>query len=164
MTVIPFPTENAGGPGTSRRSQFSGSVTVTGAFRSPTGRTGSFAGTYRLDRFVEQYGQLATAGVFAGELTDADGTRVGVGSRRHTAAVELEADAVALVARVGPLDVNVLGFVVSVDEFEMRVRRSRLTESTGDVREMPPTASELMTRAFVASAEAPAPMPIHGDG
>lgn len=164
MTVIPFPTENAGGPETSQGRRFSGSTTVTGAFRSPSGRVGSFSGAYRLDRFVEQYGQLAASGVFTGELTDADGTRVGVGSRRHTAAVELEANAAALVARVGPLDVNVLGFVVSVDEFEMRVGRSQLTESPGDVREMPPTASELARRAFLASVEAPASMPVHGDG
>jgi hypothetical protein len=38
-------------------------------------------------------------------------------SRRHTAAAELVSGADAFQARVGPVDVNLLGFLVTVDEF-----------------------------------------------
>ena len=53
------------------------------------GAGGVFSGTYRLERRVDQYGQTAAVGVFAGSLTSADGAHLGMGSRRHTAAAEI---------------------------------------------------------------------------
>jgi len=117
---------------------------VTGSFGSPTGSAGTFTGTYRVERLLDQYGHPAAAGVFTGELVDAEGRRIGVGSRRHTAAVELRGDASdgTCEARMGPLDVNLLGFMVSVDEILFAIpaelRRSR------SVHRLPASAAELL--------------------
>jgi hypothetical protein len=121
VTVHQFPARGDRRP--RGRRPFSGGAEVTGRFASPSGRTGAFRGAYRLDRFVTQFGQLAASGVFTGVLTDADGARIGFGSRHHTVAVELVVDQAAVSATIGPLEVNLLGFAVAVDEFTMPVRR-----------------------------------------
>jgi hypothetical protein len=69
-----------------------------------------------LERVVSQLGGTAAVGVFTGELTDADGSHIGMGSRRCTAVVEIIADRTARLARLGPVDVNLLGFRVTVAE------------------------------------------------
>jgi hypothetical protein len=143
VTIIPFPVEGAGRSASSGPA-FCAEAAVTGAFGSPSGGTGTFTGAYRLERFVNQYDHLAAAGVFTGELIDADGTAIGVGSRRHTAAVSLGTDSTALVADMGPVDVNLLGFLVNVREFRMQVRRSLPTGMPAPV--IPPSAAELMKR------------------
>lgn len=163
MTVIPFPAGSADrwvGPGP----RFRADAAVSGEFGSPSGRTGRFTGAYRLERFVTQFGHLAAAGVFTGELTEADGTPVGVGSRRHTAAVELVAGPGALVARIGPLDVNLLGLLVGVDEFEMQVRRNLPAdglvpdgEPSQRTEGMPPSAAELIRRLMPVHDAGPTP-------
>ena len=87
MTVVPFAAR--------RRDRTAGSAhlpsatPVTGSSPSPRGSAGTFTGTYRLERLVDQYGQAAAAGIFTGELTDGTGRPLGASSRRHTAAVEL---------------------------------------------------------------------------
>lgn len=117
---------------------------VTGTFASPTGSAGTFTGSYRLERLLDQFDHPAAAGVFTGELVDAEGRRIGVGSRRHTAAVQLFADAGAGTseARMGPLAVNLLGFMVSVDEIIFAIptelRRNR------PVPQLPASAAELL--------------------
>lgn len=114
MTVVPFspraarPKAGFGTPATV--------AAVTGSLDSPSGQVGTFTGSFRLERFVSQSGKLAAAGVFTGVLTDADGSRIGMGSRRQTAAVEVQASGTGLVVRLGPLDVNLLGLVVAVYE------------------------------------------------
>jgi hypothetical protein len=120
VTVLPFrrdDRERCATPPAGR----AGTAVATGAFRGPTGSSGSFRGTYRLERLLEQFGQLAAAGVFTGELVDADGTHLGIGSRRVTAAVELSSEADSCRASVGPLDVNLIGLVVGVDELTVTV-------------------------------------------
>jgi hypothetical protein len=102
---------------------------VTGTFWSPQGPAGSFTGTYRLERLLDQYGQTAAAGIFTGELVGADGEHLGMASRRHTAAAELN-PAVNALARVGPVDVNLLGFLVTVNEFIVAVPRALSEPST----------------------------------
>jgi hypothetical protein len=97
---------------------------ASGTFQAPSGRAGSFTGTYRLERFVSQFGQLAAAGGFTGELLDADGGHIGFGSRRHTAAVEVMAGPTQLLAELGPLAVNLLGFLVQVGEVTVDVSQA----------------------------------------
>ena len=133
MTVLPFtvrPAARAGAAGPDR------TAAVTGTFWSPQGPAGTFTGTYRLERLLDQYGQTAAAGVFTGELVGAGGERLGIGSRRHTAAAELDTAVDAYMARIGPVDVKLLSFLVNVDEVDVRVPRS-LPE--------PPTAHPLAT-------------------
>lgn len=116
MTVLSF---DAGRKARTRKAGLPcPSAVVTGSFTSPSGSAGTFTGTYRFERLVDQFGHPAAAGVFTGELVDAQRDRIGVGSRRHTAAVVLSpgTDAGTCGARIGPLDVNLLGFMVSVEE------------------------------------------------
>ena len=88
---------------------------VTGSLNSPSGRTGTFAGSFRLERFLSPAGKPAVSGVFTGELTDADGSQIGVGSRRHTATVEVIPTGAGIVVRLAPVDIEMLGLNVAVD-------------------------------------------------
>jgi hypothetical protein len=99
------------------------SVAVTGTFAAPSGCAGTFRGSYRLERLVSEHGQTAAAGVFAGQLLDADETVVGVGSRRHTAAVVVAARRSSLIAQLGPVEVNVIGFPVLMAALEVTLPR-----------------------------------------
>ncbi len=139
MTILPFSTRRAArDPSTPART-----ATVTGSFWSPGGPTGTFVGRYRLERFLDQYGLSAAAGVFTGELVGADGVHLGIASRRHTAAAELVATPNAFIARVGPVDVNLLGFLVTVDEFTVNVPRALPSTSPAS---LPPSGTELLSR------------------
>jgi hypothetical protein len=131
MTVIPFLTRRAkpSEPGTVP--PLPADAVATGTFHSPSGRAGAFTGTYRLERFVSQFGQLAAAGVFTGELTNSDGSHIGMASRRHTAAVEVIATRTTLLARLGPVDVNLLGFIVTVAELTLNVDRASAEIAAG---------------------------------
>jgi hypothetical protein len=143
MTVLPFPV-----PPAARAGATGPSVAVTGTFWSPQGPAGTFTGTYRLERLLDQYGQTAAAGVFTGELVGADGVHLGMASRRHTAAAELDPAVDAFLARVGPVDVNLLGFLVTVDEFTVAVPRALPEQSTAH---LPATAGELLGQVVSAA-------------
>lgn len=127
MTVLPFSTRESRRRG-SLGSSGTLSAPVTGTFRSPSGRQGRFTGTYRLERLRTEYDQLVAAGVVTGELLDADDTPVALGSRRHVSAVTLMTGIERHVLVVGPVDVNVAGFLVSLDEFSVAVPRTLPTE------------------------------------
>jgi hypothetical protein len=96
---------------------------VAGILRA-AGADGVFTGTYRLERLVDQYGQSAAVGVFAGTLTSGDGERLGMGSRRHTAAAESSSTPNAIRVDIGPVDIVVLGFEVTVDAFSVIIPRN----------------------------------------
>src|SRR5918993_3159368 len=128
MTVLPFRssaasnTRGTGPPGTT--------VELVGTFPAPSGGRGTFTGSYRLERLVDQFGQLAAAGIFTGELHDADGTHVGMSSRRLTCAAVVETDAETHLVHIGPVDVNLLGLMVSVKEFSVGLPRELPKRST----------------------------------
>ena len=94
-----------------------------GTFTAPSGLAGEFTGSYRLERLGTEFGQLVAVGVSTGVLCEADGSHVAFGTRRHTAAAEVETDAVQHVVRLGPLDVNVAGFMVKVQDIAVVIRR-----------------------------------------
>jgi hypothetical protein len=94
-----------------------GMARIHGTFRSPRGGEGTMTGWLRLGGFVVVSGQLCAAGVFTGELLDADGTTIGVSSRRRTAPVKITRTAERLTALVGPVDVDLLGLTVAVPAF-----------------------------------------------
>ena len=58
-----------------------------------------------------------------GQLVDLDGTPVAVGSRRHTAAATLVSDERKHLVRIGPVDVNIAGFMVTVEHIEVTMPR-----------------------------------------
>ena len=95
-----------------------------------------------------QYGQTAVAGVFTGELVGAGGEHLGMASRRNTAAAELETGVDAFLARIGPVDVNLLGFLVTVNEFTVAVPRELPELSTAH---LPATAGELLDQVVSAA-------------
>lgn len=101
-----------------------GESRVVGAFRSPTGATGTMTGWFRLVRFVADGDHLHAQGVFTGDLQDADGTSIGTGSRRRSVPVTLTRSPDGLVALLGPLEVDLLGLQVSVPTFTLDARRS----------------------------------------
>jgi hypothetical protein len=105
-------------------------VEVVGTFQAPDGGRGLFTGAYRLERLVDEHGQLAAAGVFTGELHAANGSHVGTGSRRLTCAAVVGEDAVAYDLCLGPVDVNLLGFMVTVGEFNISMRRDLVPSSS----------------------------------
>lgn len=87
---------------------------ATGRSSSPSGRTASFRGDYRLERLETSSRQVLATGVFTGTLTDSDGSRIGVGSRRTRVAVDVVDTGCALLVLLGPLDVDLLGLAVAV--------------------------------------------------
>ncbi len=145
MTVLPFPVRPAARAGAAGPSR---TTPVTGTFWSPQGPAGTFTGTYRLERLLDQYGQTAAAGVFTGALVGAGGEHLGVASRRHTAAAELDTAVDTYLARVGPVDVNLLGFLVTVDEFIVAVPRALPEQSAAH---LPATAGELLGQVVSAA-------------
>ena len=120
MTVSPMPSP-AAKPRTPTAQPLMTVAEVTGLFCSPGGRGAKFSGSYRLERFVVQFGLLAAAGVFTGELTSADDTRVGMGSHRQTTAVEVLASKTGLVIQLGPVDVPLLGFLVTINQISINL-------------------------------------------
>ena len=96
-----------------------GTARIHGSFRSPGGGAGTMTGWLRLGGFVMVSGRLCIAGVFTGELVDADGTTIGIASRRRTAPVEITRTPEGLTTIVGPVDVDLLGLTVTVPAFTM---------------------------------------------
>lgn len=95
---------------------------VNGTFASPGSGTGCFAGWFRPDGVVLTAAGAAVTGVFAGELSEAAGTRIGLGSRRGQAPVRVTASAEhGSTILVGPADVDLMGLRVHVGEFRMHL-------------------------------------------
>ncbi|HEX5522328.1 MAG TPA: hypothetical protein VFX53_02690, partial [Pedococcus sp.] len=80
------------------------------------------SGWLRLGRFVLDADELKATGVFTGELVDADGTLVGVDSCRKTVPAEISRSAGGIVATIGPVDVDLLGLVVTISPFSVEAR------------------------------------------
>ena len=114
---------------------------LTGSFRAASGWTGTFAGSYRLDRLLTKDGQTVAVGLVTGELVTDDGRSLGVGSRRHSAAAEVPTTADAFHVQVGPLELTLLGCLVNLDVFAVSVPRD-LTPTPG-VAEVSDTGAEL---------------------
>jgi hypothetical protein len=118
MTVIPLHPS----PRTRSRLHLPTKTPVTGSFTSPSGRMGAFTGHYRLERYLLRSGQLTAVGVFCGVLVDADDHRIGLAARRQASpvlAVPTEDPCILLV--MGPLDVDLLGFRVTVNQARIRL-------------------------------------------
>ena len=125
---------------------------LTGTFRAASGWTGTFTGSYRLDRLLTKDRQTVAVGLVTGELVTHDGRSLGVGSRRHTAAVEVTSTGDALRVQVGPVELTLLGCLVTVDAVAVTVPRD-LPTAPG-VPQLPVTDAEL-PRSGVSAAEDP---------
>lgn len=137
MTVLPFTARRLRSPRTGTARRYVPAVAVTGTIGSPDGRAGGFTGSYRLERCVSPAGQLAAAGVLTGRLTAADGRQIGIGARRTIVAVDAEVTAAAVLVRIGPLEVNLLGLLVSVHEFWVDVRGTSCERGVREALRLP---------------------------
>lgn len=115
MNVIPFPAQGRFGLESAALGRTT--AAATGSFPSPRGGRGTFAGTYRIGSVVSFGAQLAVTGVVSGALRGADGAHIGVASRRCTGVVRVVEDLSGPQLVVGPLETDLLGFVVSIDAF-----------------------------------------------
>ena len=114
---------------------------VTGTFRAASGWTGTFTGSFLLDRLLTKDGQTIAVGMVIGELVTDDGRSLGVGSRRQTAAAEVTSAADAFRVQVGPVELTLLGCLVTVDAVAVTVPRD-LPTGPG-VPQLPVTGTEL---------------------
>lgn len=111
MTVIAFPRR----PRAASARGADAPVPVTGRFRSPRGRTGHLEGALRVRRLVILPGGAFVTGVVTGELFDADGTLVGVDSRRVTLAVDLVRQGGFFVPVAHASRLDLMGLAVDLD-------------------------------------------------
>lgn len=126
MDVIPIHSPRARRAAQVRRST-ARVVPIDGTFHAPSAAPGTLSGFFRLDRVVETRAGLAVAGVFAGELTDAAGRRVGLGSRRGLAPVRMTPAEGGNDVLVGPVEIDLMGLKVHVGAFRMQVAATRYT-------------------------------------
>jgi hypothetical protein len=105
-----------------------GSITsaVTGTFTNADG-TGTFAGTFAPKSFSVVNGTLEATGLLKGTLTDANGTVLGTVSQTVTDSIATGKAANAPAAcgildlTLGPLNLNLLGLVVQLNQVHLTI-------------------------------------------
>ena len=92
-------------------------VPVTGTFTDALGGTGTFTGTYTINRAAKAGGGLTTVGTISGTATDSTGAVVGtVTNQSITTPLQVTGTCDILHLTLGPLDLNLLGLVVHLDQ------------------------------------------------
>lgn len=113
MTVIAFRPRSARG-----EAEYAGRhLSVTGTFQSPRGRSGQMHGILRVQRCNPAPGGARVQGVFTAELREADGSVIGVDSRRTTVVADAVPDDRGLLLVVAPLELDLMGMTVHVQGF-----------------------------------------------
>jgi len=99
---------------------------VTGTFTNTDG-TGTFTGTFTPTAFSVVNGVLEATGLLKGTLTDANGTSLGSVSQTATLPVNTTASAADPAACnilnlvLGPLNLNLLGLVVTLNQLHLNI-------------------------------------------
>jgi hypothetical protein len=99
---------------------------VTGTFKNPDG-TGAFAGTFTPTKFSVVNGVLEATGTLTGTLTNAGGSKAGTVSQTVTMPVNTTAAAAdpascqILNLVLGPLNLNLLGLVVTLNQVHLNI-------------------------------------------
>lgn len=96
---------------------------ITGTFQSPRGRCGRMDGILRVRRLVVLPTGTRIVGVFTAELREADGSLIGVDSRRTTVAVDVVEEGPGRRLVVPPLELDLLGMAVRVDGLTVETPR-----------------------------------------
>ena len=91
-------------------------VPVTGTFTDALGGTGTFDGTYTINRVAKSGGGLAAVGTVTGTMTDSTGATQTVANRAVTVPLQATGTCDILHLTLGPLDLNLLGLVVHLDQ------------------------------------------------
>jgi hypothetical protein len=92
---------------------------ASGITRPVTGTTangGTVSGTLNITRFAVQNGQLMAIGTFTGTITNAAGAVVASGTQAVALPVQATATCQILHLELGPLDLNLLGLMVHLDQ------------------------------------------------
>jgi hypothetical protein len=120
-------TTGSAAPGTTRAATpASIAAPVTGTFTNPDG-TGAFTGTFTPTSFSVVNGVLEATGLLKGTLTDADGTSLGNVSQTTTLPVSTTGAVAApdacnvLNLVLGPLNLNLLGLVVTLNQVHLNI-------------------------------------------
>src|SRR6187397_178026 len=90
-------------------------VPVTGTFTDALGGTGTFTGTYTINRVAKSGGALAAVGSVTGTAVDSTGATVGSATQAVTVPLQAAGTCDILHLTLGPLDLNVLGLVIHLD-------------------------------------------------
>lgn len=101
---------------------------VTGSFTNADG-TGTFAGTFTPTAFSVVNGVLEATGTLTGTLTDADGASLGSVNQTATLPVDTSSSAGKAAAAscgvlnlvLGPLNLNLLGLVVTLNQVHLNI-------------------------------------------
>jgi hypothetical protein len=102
---------------------------VTGTFSNADGK-GTFAGTFTPTSFSVVNGVLEATGLLKGTMTDADGTSLGTVSQTTALPVDTSASNAAAHAALtcnvlhlvlGPLNLDLLGLVVTLNEVDLNI-------------------------------------------
>ena len=121
-----------GGPVPASSASVLGTVTapVTGSFTNAAG-TGTFTGSFRPQKFSLANGVLEATGRLTGTLTSADGTQLGRVNQVVTLPVSTTANAASatnapavcgiLNLVLGPLNLNLLGLVVTLNQVHLTI-------------------------------------------
>ena len=91
-------------------------ASLTGTLTDALGGTGSFVGTYAVNRFTTEAGRLATRGALSGVLIDSEKLIVGEVTQWLTTAVTASGTCQVLHLKLGPLDMDLLGLRVHLDQ------------------------------------------------
>ena len=99
-------------------------IPVSGTFTDALGGVGNFVGTFDLQRFAVQNGQIVAVGTLTGTLTDSAGTILGTVVRTisillDAAATQASCDILHL--ELGPLDLDLLGLVVHLNRIVLDI-------------------------------------------
>jgi len=116
LAAIPFSAAFAA-PGGGQQASLQ--LPITGTFTDATGGLGHFVGTLNLQRFAQQNGQVVAVGTLVGTLTDAAGNVLGTVARTVSLPLDgtaTQASCDILHLQLGPLDLNLLGLVVHLNQ------------------------------------------------
>jgi hypothetical protein len=82
---------------------------------------GTFAGAFEIARFTSSGGGLVAIGTLTGTVTDAAGAVVGTDTQALTLPVAVTGTCAILHLTLGPLDLNLLGLVVHLDQVVLNI-------------------------------------------
>ncbi len=94
-------------------------IPINGTFTDATGAIGTFAGNFQLQRFALDGGNVVAVGTLTGTLTNAAGGIIGTVLRTVSLVLDLDglnASCEILHLELGPLDLDLLGLVVHLDQ------------------------------------------------
>jgi hypothetical protein len=94
---------------------------VTGTFTDALGGTGTFVSTFTAQQFSSSGGTLTVLGTVTGTLTDSTGAVLGTATQQITTAVQATATCEILTLTLGPLDLDLLGLVVYLDQVNLEI-------------------------------------------